>query len=414
MKRKLRSLLQNKEAKTLLENFFSLSALQFIGMVLPLITLPYVLRVIGFSNYGLIVLANSLIAYFQSVTDFSFKITATRDVAIFRQSPKKINIIYSKVLTIKAIFLLISLTIITLLVLIYPPFRQDKLIFFLSMPLLLGYALFPEWFFQGIEKMKYITFLNIGIKVFFTVFIFVFIRKKADYWLYPLLQSAGYVGAGLIGQVILIKKYKLKFIWIKKRQIVQTIKENSPIFINQFVPTFYNNTTSFLLGILTTTNLLGVYDAIKKIVDLAIQMINILSRVFFPFISRNKNFFSKYRKLILGTTIFLSCGILAIHPLLFWYLKIDQPNAFLVLLILVIGLLGFSFYDIYGLNYFVVNRKDKLVMKNTLIASISGFILGFPLIYFFGIIGAAINLGISRSIMGLGVWFRYYSHLRSK
>lgn len=408
MKKKLKSLLKNKDNRTLLENFFSLSALQVVGMILPLITLPYVLRVIGFSNYGIVVLAASLIAYFQSVTDFSFKITATRDVVIFRDSPRKLNLIYSKVLTIKALFLLMSFAIITAVVFLYPPFRDEKLVFFLTMPLLLGHALFPEWFFQGIEKMKYITILNIGIKVFFTACIFIFIREKEDYWIYPLLQSAGFVGAGLVGQVILIKKYKLRFVRIKKRQIIQTIKENTPIFINQFFPTLYNNTTTFLLGILTTTNLVGIYDAIKKATDLAIQLLNILSRVFFPFINRNKNAFGKYKKLMLYTSSLLGLGILIIHPLLFWYLNIDYPNAFPVLVILVSGIIGFALYDIYGLNYFIVNRYDKLVMKNTIVASIVGFILAFPLIHFFGIIGAAINLGLARWIMGGGMLIKYF------
>lgn len=407
MKKKLKSLLKNKDNRTLLENFFSLSALQVVGMILPLITLPYVLRVIGFSNYGIVVLAASLIAYFQSVTDFSFKITATRDVAIFRNSPKKLNLIYSKVLTIKALFLIVSFIIITAVVFLYPPFREEKLVFFLTMPLLLGYALFPEWFFQGIEKMKYITFLNIGIKIFFTACIFIFIREKEDYWIYPLLQSAGFIGAGFVGQIILIKKYNLKFIWLKKKRITQTIKENSPIFINQFVPTLYNNTTTFLLGILTTTNLVGIYDALRKIVELGVSLLNILSRVFFPLINRQKNVFPTYRKILLISAFILAGVILLFSQVLFWYLNIDHQDAFLVLFFLCLGIIGYSLYDIYGLNWFIVNRKDKVVMKNTLLASLIGFVLAFPLILKFDIIGAAINLSLARCLMGFGLLFKY-------
>ena len=104
---------KGKDAKVLLENFVSLSALQLVGMLLPLITLPYLLRVLGFSNYGIVILAASLVAYFQSITDYSFKITATRDVAVFRNSPEKLNIIYSKVLIVKGMFLIFSFFIIS-------------------------------------------------------------------------------------------------------------------------------------------------------------------------------------------------------------------------------------------------------------------------------------------------------------
>src|SRR5690606_19313003 len=116
---KLKNKFKSKDAKTLLENFISLSALQLIGMFLPLITLPYILRVIGFEKYGIIVFASSLIAYFTGLTDFSFQITAVRDVAVFKNSQKKLNIIYSKVITVKAIFLLLSIFLISLIVLLY-------------------------------------------------------------------------------------------------------------------------------------------------------------------------------------------------------------------------------------------------------------------------------------------------------
>ncbi|MEF9477437.1 oligosaccharide flippase family protein [Chryseobacterium sp. 1B4] len=174
---KIKKIFNTKDKKALLENFISLSALQLVGMLLPLVTLPYILRVIGFEKYGIIVFSASLIAYFTSLTDFSFRITATRDVAIYRDSPKRLNIIYSKVLTIKALFLLLSWLIIGIAVYVYPPFYENREIYFYTSLLLLGYVLFPEWFFQGIEQMRYITYLNLGIKLFLH-YVFLFLLKK--------------------------------------------------------------------------------------------------------------------------------------------------------------------------------------------------------------------------------------------
>ncbi|WP_111880668.1 oligosaccharide flippase family protein [Aequorivita sp. CIP111184] len=412
MFKKLRNLFKGKDAKVLLENFISLSALQLVGMILPLITLPYVLRVLGFENYGTIVFAASLIAYFTALTDFSFKYTATRDVAIFKDSPEKLNLIYSKVLTIKAIFLLLSFIIITIVVYSYKPFYENRLIYFLTVPMLLGQALFPEWFFQGIEKMKYITFLNLGIKLFFTICIFIFIKKETDYWIFPLLQSAGFVGAGLVGQFILVRKYKLKFLWLKPRIIVQTIKGNVPIFINQFVPTLYNNTSTFLLGILTNNTFVGVFNAIKIIINFCVSLIEILSRVFFPFLNRKKHAFLRYKKLMLAVSIILTALCLVSYKLVFWYLNIQDDNAFTILAILALGLIGYTLYNIYGVNYFIINRQDKLVMKNTIISSMIGFVLAFPLIFYFGIIGAALNLSLSRWMMGLGLFYKYKKRIK--
>lgn len=407
---KFKKQLKNKDTKTLLENFVSLSVLQIVGMVLPLITLPYILRVLGFENYGIIILAASLIAYFQSVTDYSFKITATRDVAVFRDSPKKLNLIYSKVLTIKALFLIISVLILSAVIFLYPPFYREKTVFFLTIPILFGYALFPEWFFQGIEKMKYITFLNLSIKLFFTICVFLFVKVKEDYWIYPLLQSAGFIGAGLVGQLLLIKKYKLKFIWLPVKTIKKTVKNNFPIFVNQFFPTLYNNTSSFLLGIIGGAFLLGIYDAIKRIVDLSIVLLDIVSRVFFPFLNRRKDAFLKYKKLMLFLSFFMALFILLVNQLIFWYLNITYSGAFCILLILMISVIGYSLYDIFGLNYFIIKRQDKFVMKNTITASLIGFVTAFPLIYFFGILGAAINLCFARWMMGGRLYLKYLNY----
>lgn len=404
---------KTKDGKILLENFFSLGALQIINLVLPLAVLPYVIRVIGFNLYGTVVLAASLVAYFSSITDYSFKITATRDVAVFRDSPKKLNLIYSKVLAVQTLLLIFSWLIIGLVVFLYRPFYEEKTIFIFSSLMLFGHILFPDWFFQGIEKMKYIAFLNVGIKVFFTICVFVFVKTPEDYWKYPLLNSVGYIFAGLVGQYLLIKKYKLRFIWLKPIIIKKTIKVNFPIFVNQFVPNLYNNTSTFLLGIITNTNLVGIYDAIKKVIDLGVMVIGVISRVFFPYLNRNKSGFEKYKKWMIIVGVSLTILPIVFYKAIFWYLDIEYQNSFLVLSILSLGIFFISLYNIFGLNYFIVNRKDKIVMRNTLFASFIGLILAYPLISLTGIIGAALNLTIARGVMGIGMRCNYYLRIKN-
>lgn len=407
---KIKEKLKNKDAKTLLENFISLSALQLVGMILPLLTLPYMLRVVGFEKYGVIVFAASLIAYFQSLTDYSFKITAVRDVAIFKNSPSKLNLIYSKVLIVKGVFLLLSLLIISVIVFLSPSFYEFGQIYFYSSLLLVGYALFPEWFFQGIEKMRYITYLNLGIKFFFTICIFIFIKKEEDYWIYPLLQSAGYIGAGLVGQFLLVYKYKLKFIFLPFRIIRTTIQSNFPLFVNQFVPTLYNNTSTFLLGLFGAKSTVGMYQAIQTIINVGITVIEVLSRVFFPFLNRKKNAFLRYKKMMISIITIIIIGLSLAYKLVFMYLNIEDKQAIWIYFVLLTGLYGYALSNIFGLNYFIVKREDKLVMKNTLSASIIGFILAFPLITYFGAIGAAINLSLSRWLMGGRLYIKYRTY----
>lgn len=408
MKKKFQSIIKNKDYKALLENFLSLSAIQLINLILPIVVLPYLVTVLGFQKYGTVIFATSLITYFVSLTDYSFKISATRDVAVFRGNEKKINLIYSKVLSIKFILLLFSWIVLGLLILTVPLFKDEQLVFSLTSLTLFGYVVFPDWYFQGIEKMKFIALLNLGIKLFFTAGVFLIIKEPEDYWKYPLLNSLGFVFAGLAGQYLLFKKFGVRYIGINKRILKNNFKSNFPIFINQFLPNLYNNTTTFVLGLLTNANLVGIYDALKKVVDLALMIINVISRVFFPFINRDKKFFKVYMKFMLVFGLFVSMLPVFFSSIIHEFLNIDFHDGLLVLIILSIGVFFYVLYDVFGLNFFIVSRMDKLVMKNTILSSLIGLLTVIPLVYFFDIIGAALNLTLSRFFMGGILAYKYF------
>lgn len=110
---------------------------------------------------------------------------------------------------------------------------------------------------------------------------------------------------------------------------------------------------------------------------------------------------------MLSLLIGMCLVLIASHKLVFWYLNVNYKHALLILIILCIGLIGYALSNIYGLNYFIIHRKDKLVMKNTIIASLIGFLLAYPLIFQWSIIGAAINLSMSRCLMGAGLFIKY-------
>ncbi|GIJ93918.1 hypothetical protein CAPN002_11360 [Capnocytophaga stomatis] len=219
----------------------------------------------------------------------------------------------------------------------------------------------------------------------------------------------GFIGAGIVGQYLLMTKYKLKIVRVSFKSLISTVKSNTPIFVNRFVPTLYNNTSTFILGIIGTDFLVGIYQAILTIVNLAASLLDIFSRVFFPFLNRRKDAFNMYKKMMFSATAIMIIGILILNKVIFWYLNISYEDAFLILVILSCGLIGYSLSNIFGLNYFIVYRHDKLVMQNTLIASLIGFVLSYPLISYYSILGAAINLSLARCVMGGGLYYKYLS-----
>ena len=121
---KLKSLIDrvrgNQDAKTLIENFASLSALQVVTLILPLITLPYVLRVMGKSGYGVYVMAITMMDYFVTITDFGFAVLAPRDVALTRDDKDARNKVYSQVIFTKIALAVLAILLFSILIIAVP------------------------------------------------------------------------------------------------------------------------------------------------------------------------------------------------------------------------------------------------------------------------------------------------------
>ena len=284
--KKLQTILKDRDKKRLFENFISLSVLQGANYILPLITLPYLVRILGPEKFGLIAFARAFIQYFNILTDYGFNLSATREISIHRDDKEKISEIFSSVMLIKFGLLLLSFIILTIIVFSFKKFRQDWEIYYLTFGMVVGQALFPVWFFQGMERMKYITFLNIIAKLIFTVFIFVFVHKVSDYVYVPLINSAGFLVAGILALWIVFKDFKISFKIPFWNSIKYQLKEGAYIFISRVSISFYTVSNIFILGLLTDNTIVGIYSAAEKLLN-AIKSINIMIlQVMFPYISK--------------------------------------------------------------------------------------------------------------------------------
>jgi len=204
--------------KRLTENFLSLSILRALNYLLPLITLPYLVRVLGPEKFGLIAFAQAFIGYFIILTDYGFNLSATREISIHRDEKEKVSKIFNSVMAVKFLLGMLSFIILALILTFIPKFGNDWLVYIFAFGMVLGNILFPVWFFQGMEKMKYITILNIVAKGIFTVCIFIFIRKMADYIYVPLINSMGFLAAGGLSLGTVFKNFGIngnKFIYYK-------------------------------------------------------------------------------------------------------------------------------------------------------------------------------------------------------
>lgn len=279
-------LFNTEDKKRLISNFISLSSLQLVNYVLPLITFPYLVRVLGVEKFGLIAFATATIMYFQILTDYGFNLSATREISINRENKEKVQEIFSSVMIIKFGLLILSFLLLSILVFSFDKFREDWKVYFLSFGMVVGQVLFPVWFFQGMEKMKYITFLNILAKSLFTIAIFIFVNQQSDYWKVPLLSSIGFILAGVLSLWIIYQDWNIRFKFVGFENILRELKEGWYIFISMIAINLYTTSNTFILGLFTNNTIVGYYSAAEKIVKAIQGILTPVSQAVYPHISK--------------------------------------------------------------------------------------------------------------------------------
>ena len=394
---------KSKDGKTVFANFGYLSLLQVAGYVFPLISMPYLARVIGAEGFGKIAFASAIVVWIQTISDWGFNLTATRDVAQNRDNKELVSRIFSNVLWARSVLTLLSGIILLLVVLLVPYLRENADIIFVTFLLVPGYILFPEWFFQAIEKMKYTTFFNLFLKLVFTVAVFVFIHKREDYLIQPLLTTIGYLLCGIGALYLIFKKWGYTLYKPQWTEIFETIRNSTDVFVNNLMPNLYNSFSVMLLGFFGGSTANGIYDGGNRFPSIFYQFQSVLSRVFYPFLSRRPDKHSFYAKLNIVSALVGSVILVLISPLIIKIMLGDEfEKSVVVMQILSFSVVFLAMGYTYGTNFLIINHKEKPLRNLTFISSIVGMCVSVPLVYYFSYIGAAVTVLLCRGLLGVG------------
>lgn len=225
---------EHSNRKTLISNFLSLSSLQALNMILPFITLPYLVRILGIENFGLINFVLSIIMYFNILISFGFELSATREISINKNNLEKVSEIFSSIMIIKFLLFSFSFLILTILVLSIEKFNNDIILFYITFSIVFGNMIFPSWLFQGMEKMKYITYINVVSKSIFTILIFVMVKDENDFIYVPLLNGLGAIIGGVYSLYLAFKFFNIKFKIPSKSIILGYFKDSSSFSFHKF------------------------------------------------------------------------------------------------------------------------------------------------------------------------------------
>lgn len=407
LKSTLERLKKSKDGKTVASNFGYLMLLQIASYIFPLFTIPYLARVIGVEGFGKIAFAAAVVVWLKTISDWGFNYTATRDVALNKDDLNKVSEIFSNVLWARIILMLISLLLLIIAIATIPYFSDNKNILLISFLLVPGNIFFPEWFFQAMERMRFITILSVTSKIVFTVLVFMFIKEKSDFILQPLFTSLGFLVSGFFATYIIVYKWKVKIHSPDIKEIYKTIKGSTDVFINNIMPNLYNSFSVVLLGFYGGSVSNGLLDAGSKFVNISQQFLNVISRVFFPLLSRKINSHNLYAKINIYLSIFACISLFILSPFIINFFYTDEfVGAITVLRIMSVSIVFSAIISTFGTNFMIVKGYEKDLRNITVFCSLAGFALAFPLIGLYGYIGAAVTITLTRVILGFSVMYK--------
>lgn len=381
---------------TIVKNTISLLILQGSLYIVPLITFPYLVRVLGIETFGLLAFATATISFFRGVVEYGFNLSATKQIANNKDNPDKISELFNTVIISKFLLSIVCLFFLSLLVVSFEIFLQNWELFFITFLIIFGDLLFPIWFFQGIENMKVITYLQISYKTIFVLLILLFVNNKDDFLLVPLLDSLGSIIIGLFSIFYIKQKYNLKFTFIKKDLILNQLKDGWHIFLSRITVILYTSINTFVLGLMTNNELVGIYSIAEKIYMAIRGLLNPFVQAIFPYLIRKYKedkmaYLLLLKKINIGyiiTLIVFSGGTYIFSDYLF-YLISGKYNleGQEVLKIFAISII-FGIGTLYS-SLLVVKGESHLLSKITFICMIINLIFIIPLTYIFNIYGIA-------------------------
>ena len=271
--------------KQLITNFFSLSILNGLNVLLPLVTLPYILSVVGKANYGAYSYVYVIVQYVILFSTYGFNFSATKQISQCRDDDESVLRIYNAV-TASKVLIAASLSVVLLLCGKYV-FKSEEgiLMFIYGLGMIIGDVLTPIWLFQGMERMKYMTIVNASSKVLFTILIFIVVREDNDYQLLILLNSCGYLLAGLLSVILVYQQFHLRLHWTTWSDILMQLKEGSAVFGSTFGMNLYRNANVIILKQFVTDDVVGLYSAAEKVVKGFQSIISPAAQALFPHLS---------------------------------------------------------------------------------------------------------------------------------
>lgn len=394
MKKKIVNFLKVPGRQKILENFLSLGCVKVVTMLLPLLIIPHLMKTIGLELIGLLALVTAICAYLNTIIDYGFGYTGTREVAKNNFNKVKNSQLLIDITICKLFLSFLSFFLIFLTSFFVDFVEKNLLLILLSLLNIIILSLCPSWFFQGLEDMKKIAIGEVIGKIISFLLIILIVKNESDIYFIPAFYLLGQIFSLTI-YLFFISNY-IDFSQTKItnfNNIYLRLNKDWNMFINILFPNFYNIYSYLILGFLGTLLHVGIYDIARKVLNVSEQVLGIISKVYFPVLAKNINKFQEFLKVMILSSIALF--IFQYLFILYGASYVLDNNWDLAKNLMYIQMLAPFIYALmisYGINYLGVLGADRILRNITIITSIIGFIAVTVLTYFYMAVGALVGV----------------------
>ena len=406
-----------KKKDNLMSNIIINGIYELLLIITPLITAPYIARVLAPDGVGINSYISSLVSYFVMFASLGTYLYATREISRNRDDKKAYSKLFWEIELLTLVSTLICLFLWIILSFLYKEYTKYLLIF---SGMIIACFFDIAWLYAGLEKFKYTIINNFIIKIISVVMIFVFVKNPDDLIIYIIINVASHL-LGYISMWIFLPKF-ICFEKISIKSILPNLKNTFIYFIPTIAATLYVTIDKSLIGIITKdTSQNGYYEEATKIISI-VKSVFIISvgNVICPRISlfyKNKdvnsiqNYLYNTIEIILSLTIGATFGIISIsHLFVPFFFGDGYEDTIIILYFLSPILIVLSITKIMETLYFIPSGNIKQESKGLIIGSITNLILNCCMIPFLGAVGASIASVISEIVV-LIIYISYSKNL---
>lgn len=369
--------------RNLAKNTFFLYLMTISSYVFPMFTFPYITRVLGAEKYGVVVLSNAVMQYFQMLFEFGFILSATSEISLSRDDGRRVAEITYGVILAKIMLSVFGFAVLVVLCSFVDKFFEMRKFLFLSYIGIFLTIFLPDYLFRGIERMGILTYRVILSRLVQLVLIFLLIRTVDDYMRYPVATIGGNLLAVALTWMEVLKKLRVYPVRVSFKDAFVQLKRSSPFFVSRVAVSMYQTLNTVLLGLKFPSAELAQYGAANNLTSCARQCISPISDGIYPYMVKNRNYrLVKKLVLILEPVIVASC--VALYFISPWLIR-----------------------TFCGAGYEEAIPVFRAMLPLVVI-SLPTYLFGYPLMGALGIIRIAnlsVIIGSAFHLLGLGVLY---------